>query len=113
MRCCWSQLTTLALSLLLLSHGVTAQLNNETSPTHIFRSVSVAHSCLVARLTVAQRPDLHAPIIDFKILRPELVAPGYIFIAPYRNRDSGPYIYDNFGVRLINTTEAWVLGLGY
>ncbi|KAF2227575.1 ASST-domain-containing protein [Elsinoe ampelina] len=56
-------------------------LNNQTSPTHIFRS----------------RPDLHAPIIDMRILRPELVTPGYIFIAPYRNRDAGPYIYDNYG----------------
>lgn len=80
-ECCWTQLTTLVLSLILLSHGVTAQLNNDTSPTHIFRS----------------RPDLHAPIIDLKILRPELVTPGYIFLAPYRNRDPGPYIYDNFG----------------
>ncbi|KAK8217602.1 hypothetical protein M8818_001361 [Zalaria obscura] len=32
-----------------------------------------------------------------EILEPELVAPGYIFIAPYRNRDPGPYIYDNYG----------------
>ncbi|PNS15326.1 hypothetical protein CAC42_5497 [Sphaceloma murrayae] len=32
-----------------------------------------------------------------QILRPELVTPGYIFIAPYRNRDPGAYIYDNFG----------------
>lgn len=44
-----------------------------------------------------QRPDLHAPIIDFAILRPELVSPGYIFLAPYRNVDPGPYIYDNWG----------------
>jgi len=47
---------------------------------------------------IIQRPDLHAPIIDLKVLRPELVTPGYIFIAPYRNKDPGPYIYDNFGV---------------
>ncbi|KAF2157202.1 hypothetical protein K461DRAFT_218101 [Myriangium duriaei CBS 260.36] len=66
---------------LLLLHGVVGDLNNDTSPTHIFRS----------------RPDLHAPIIDMKILRPELVTPGYVFIAPYRNRDPGAYIYDNFG----------------
>lgn len=57
------------------------QLNNETSPTHTFRS----------------RPDLHAPILEMDILRPELVAPGYIFVAPYRNADPGPYIYDNWG----------------
>lgn len=44
-----------------------------------------------------QRPDLHAPIIDFKVLRPELITPGYVFIAPYRNLDPGPYIYDNYG----------------
>jgi hypothetical protein len=31
------------------------------------------------------------------ILRPELVTPGYIFFAPYRNLDPGPYIYDNWG----------------
>ncbi|KAF4554451.1 Hypothetical protein D9617_4g002050 [Elsinoe fawcettii] len=63
-------------------HGAAAyELNNRTSPTHIFRS----------------RPDLHAPIIDMRILRPELVTPGYIFVAPYRNRDPGAYIYDNYG----------------
>ncbi|KAF2718285.1 MFS general substrate transporter [Polychaeton citri CBS 116435] len=61
--------------------GVAAQLNNATSPTSQFRS----------------RPDLHPPIVNFEILRPELVSPGYIFIAPYRNVDPGPYIYDNFG----------------
>ncbi|KAK4503583.1 hypothetical protein PRZ48_004498 [Zasmidium cellare] len=44
-----------------------------------------------------QRPDLHAPIIEFAVLRPELVLPGYIFLAPYRNLDPGPYIYDNNG----------------
>ncbi|KAF1349616.1 ASST-domain-containing protein [Delphinella strobiligena] len=57
------------------------QLNNETSPTYQFKS----------------RPDLHAPILEIDLLRPELVAPGYIFVAPYRNVDPGPYIYDNFG----------------
>ncbi|CAK4033332.1 hypothetical protein AC578_9619 [Lecanosticta acicola] len=56
-------------------------LDNETSPTHQFKS----------------RPDLHAPILDFAILRPDLVTPGYIFLAPYRNLDPGPYIYDNLG----------------
>ena len=45
----------------------------------------------------SQRPDLHPPIINFQILRPELVTPGYIFLAPYRNIDPGPYIYDNDG----------------
>ncbi|KAJ8105869.1 hypothetical protein OPT61_g9920 [Boeremia exigua] len=58
-----------------------ADLDNTTSPTSVFRS----------------RPDLHAPIISFDILRPELLAPGYIFLAPYRNTDPGPYIYDNNG----------------
>ncbi|EME46364.1 hypothetical protein DOTSEDRAFT_70386 [Dothistroma septosporum NZE10] len=65
----------------LLSNLVGAQLNNDTSPTYQFKS----------------RPDLHAPIIDFAILRPELVTPGYIFFAPFRNIDPGPYIYDNYG----------------
>ncbi|KAI7155803.1 hypothetical protein KC349_g6743 [Hortaea werneckii] len=68
------------LGLLLLRVGQ-AQLNNKTSPTSQFRS----------------RPDLHAPIIDFQVLKPELVQPGYIFLAPYRNVDPGPYIYDNYG----------------
>lgn len=36
-------------------------------------------------------------MLDMTILRPELVAPGYIFLAPYRNVDPGPYIYDNWG----------------
>ncbi|KAK3071324.1 hypothetical protein LTR53_008829 [Teratosphaeriaceae sp. CCFEE 6253] len=67
--------------LLLLLGSASAQLNNDTSPTFSFKS----------------RPDLHAPIIDFTILRPELVSPGYIFLAPYRNLDPGPYIYDNWG----------------
>ncbi|KAI6851728.1 hypothetical protein KC350_g1556, partial [Hortaea werneckii] len=66
--------------LLLLRVGQ-AQLNNNTSPTSQFKS----------------RPDLHAPIIDFQVLKPELVQPGYIFLAPYRNVDPGPYIYDNYG----------------
>ncbi|KAF2864266.1 hypothetical protein K470DRAFT_199661, partial [Piedraia hortae CBS 480.64] len=57
------------------------ELTNETSPTHQFKS----------------RPDLHAPIIQFDILKPELVTPGYLFLAPYRNLDPGPYIYDNAG----------------
>ncbi|KAK4626779.1 hypothetical protein CLAFUW4_05084 [Fulvia fulva] len=65
----------------LFAPDVEAQLNNGTSPTHQFKS----------------RPDLHAPIIDFTILRPELITPGYIFFAPFRNIDPGPYIYDNYG----------------
>jgi len=65
----------------LLVLATSAQLDNYTSPTHQFKS----------------RPDLHAPIIHFDILRPELVTPGYIFLAPYRNLDPGPYIYDNYG----------------
>ncbi|KAK5126027.1 hypothetical protein LTR85_011382 [Meristemomyces frigidus] len=69
------------LGIILLLQDAQAQLNNETAPTSQFKS----------------RPDLHAPIIDFTILRPELVTPGYIFIAPYRNVDPGPYIYDNYG----------------
>lgn len=64
-----------------LTLATSAQLNNFTSPTHQFKS----------------RPDLHAPIVNFDILRPESVTPGYIFLAPYRNLDPGPYIYDNFG----------------
>src|ERR1700761_3697141 len=67
--------------ILLLLQDVRAQLNNETSPTHQFKS----------------RPDLHAPIIETLLLDPDLVDPGYIFIAPYRNIDPGPYIYDNYG----------------
>ena len=57
-------------------------------------------------VTTPQRPDLHAPIVDFPILRPELVSPGYIFVAPYRNLDPGPYIYDNEG-NLIWSGVAW------
>lgn len=55
--------------------------SNASSPTSIFRS----------------RPDLHAPIIELDVLRPERVSPGYVFLAPYRNTDPGPYIYDNAG----------------
>ncbi|THZ82942.1 hypothetical protein D6C84_05363 [Aureobasidium pullulans] len=68
-------------SALLLAGSVLAGLDNETSPTHVFRS----------------RPDLHAPMLEMTLLRPELVAPGYIMLAPYRNVDPGPYIYDNWG----------------
>ncbi|KAK5684140.1 hypothetical protein LTS10_004004 [Elasticomyces elasticus] len=72
---------TWAVALLLLLGAADGQLNNATSPVFSFKS----------------RPDLHAPIIDFTILRPELVTPGYLFLAPYRNLDPGPYIYDNWG----------------
>lgn len=36
-------------------------------------------------------------MLEMDLLRPELLAPGYIFLAPYRNVDPGPYIYDNYG----------------
>ncbi|KAJ9665970.1 hypothetical protein H2201_003881 [Coniosporium apollinis] len=58
-----------------------AQLSNDTSPTSVFYS----------------RPDLRPPAIHLEILKPEAVTPGYLFLAPYRNIDSGPYIYDNYG----------------
>lgn len=70
-----------SLSTLLFIPYASANLDNSSSPTSIFRS----------------RPDLHAPIIQLDILRPELVTPGYVFLAPYRNIDPGPYIYDNYG----------------
>ncbi|GAB7366271.1 hypothetical protein MBLNU230_g7829t1 [Neophaeotheca triangularis] len=75
----WS--TCLTVFLLLLVDGARAQLNNKTSPTSQFKS----------------RPDLHPPIITFDVLKPDLVTPGYVFLAPYRNVDPGPYIYDNAG----------------
>jgi hypothetical protein len=53
-----------------------------------------------------QRPDLNAPIIDVKILREDLAEKGYIFIAPYRNVDPGPYIYDNRG-ELVWSGPGW------
>lgn len=34
------------------------------------------------------------------MLWPDFVSPGYIFLSPYRNLDPGPYIYDNYGVRI-------------
>ncbi|KAH6637526.1 ASST-domain-containing protein [Boeremia exigua] len=78
----WFQpLSSLCATLFVLLDLAAADLDNTTSPTSIFRS----------------RPDLHAPIINFDILRPELLAPGYLFLAPYRNTDPGPYIYDNNG----------------
>ncbi|KAF1365106.1 hypothetical protein EJ07DRAFT_161218 [Lizonia empirigonia] len=77
----FQQLSSLCTVLAVILGPVEAGLDNNTSPTSVFRS----------------RPDLHAPIIHFDILRPELVAPGYIFLAPYRNTDPGPYIYDNNG----------------
>ncbi|KAF2086330.1 hypothetical protein K490DRAFT_74565 [Saccharata proteae CBS 121410] len=61
--------------------GALADLDNFTSPTYFFHT----------------RPELHAPILHFDILYPQLVSPGYIFVAPYRNIDPGPYIYDNHG----------------
>ncbi|OCK74212.1 hypothetical protein K432DRAFT_420425 [Lepidopterella palustris CBS 459.81] len=69
------------LILLSLILTVFADLDNSSSPTSVFRS----------------RPDLHAPIVTLELLRPELVSPGYVFLAPYRNIDPGPYIYDNDG----------------
>ncbi|KAI5359650.1 Putative arylsulfotransferase [Septoria linicola] len=73
-------LSCLSISALLIG-GTRAELSNNTSPTHQFKS----------------RPDLHAPILNFEILQPEKLVPGLIFFAPYRNVDPGPYIYDNFG----------------
>ncbi|KAJ9631942.1 hypothetical protein H2203_000343 [Taxawa tesnikishii (nom. ined.)] len=35
--------------------------------------------------------------MKMEIMKQELVSPGYVFIAPYRNVDPGPYIYDNWG----------------
>ncbi|KAK8162912.1 ASST-domain-containing protein [Phyllosticta citrichinensis] len=64
-----------------LSAFASADLNNDTSPTSFFHT----------------RPELHAPIIHFDVLWPDFVSPGYIFLAPYRNIDPGPYIYDNHG----------------
>ncbi|KAL1639436.1 hypothetical protein SLS58_007868 [Diplodia intermedia] len=73
----------LAVALLLLSFiaSARADLNNDTSPTFFFHS----------------RPEIHAPIIQFDVLWPDFVSPGYIFLSPYRNVDPGPYIYDNYG----------------
>ena len=34
-----------------------------------------------------------------EIHKPELMSPGLIFMAPYQADQSGPYIYDNYGVR--------------
>ncbi|WPH00199.1 MFS general substrate transporter [Acrodontium crateriforme] len=76
----WISLCSAILALLLAS-GANADLNNITSPTFQFRS----------------RPDLHAPMINLAILQPDRIVPGYIMLAPYRNVDPGPYIYDNWG----------------
>ncbi|QIW97313.1 hypothetical protein AMS68_002831 [Peltaster fructicola] len=75
----WCSALWLILSLLFVH--TSADLTNETSPTHQFKS----------------RPDLHAPIIELTIHRPELILPGYLFLAPYRNLAPGPHIYDNYG----------------
>ncbi|KAI9653761.1 MAG: hypothetical protein M1821_006956 [Bathelium mastoideum] len=73
-------LSLLFLTLLLLEFA-SCELNNWTSPVFTFQT----------------RPEIHAPIVGFDVLRPELVTPGFIFTAPYRNVDSGVYIYDNYG----------------
>lgn len=57
-------------------------------------------------MATLQRPDLHPPIIDFPILRPELLEDGYVFVAPYHALDSGPYIYDKLG-NLIWSGAGW------
>ncbi|KAK5175626.1 uncharacterized protein LTR77_000765 [Saxophila tyrrhenica] len=80
----------ICIGLFLLLREARGEVNNETSPTHIFKS----------------RPDLHAPMIDILLLQPDLVEPGYIFIAPYRNLDPGPYIYDNQG-ELVWSGAGW------
>ncbi|KAI9702216.1 MAG: hypothetical protein M1820_006298 [Bogoriella megaspora] len=78
----WSSLLSLRIFyVLVLIQFVACDLNNFTSPTFFFQT----------------RPEIHAPIVNFDILRPELVTPGYVFTAPYRNVDSGVYIYDNYG----------------
>jgi hypothetical protein len=45
-------------------------------------------------------------MITTELLNTELVEPGYIFIAPYRNVDPGPYIYDNYG-NLVWSGAGW------
>lgn len=80
LRMAWRVCLTFVIFLSLTSN-TSADLNNETSPTHSFKT----------------RPDIHAPIIDLRISRPELISPGYLFLAPYRNVAPGPYIYDNDG----------------
>ena len=46
-----------------------------------------------------QRPDLSAPLLDIHHSVPELLAPGYLFVAAWKTDevDVGPYIYDTQG----------------
>lgn len=55
--------------------------NNDSQPISIFRS----------------RPDLQAPILRplEGLHKPDKMAPGYFFVAPYTNMQQGVYIYDN------------------
>ncbi|BAE60645.1 unnamed protein product [Aspergillus oryzae RIB40] len=45
------------------------------------------------------RPDLYPPALTIEHSVPGKVTPGYIFVGPYEAANSGPYIYDNEGVR--------------
>lgn len=94
--------------------------NNESQPISIFRSVRLfnkrAHRDMHAAgktprrglLTFRpeQRPDLLAPILTplEGIHRPDRMAPGYFFVAPYTNMQEGLYIYDNNAVSTWSST---------
>jgi hypothetical protein len=47
-----------------------------------------------------QRPDLVAPIVTILEYKPELVAQGYYFIAPYQQIQETVHIYDNDGASI-------------
>lgn len=96
--------TALVLCLLCCSlHTVAA--DNVTQPISIFRSVSASLPSRNGPFCAnrAQRPDLVSPIVTILERKPDLVAPGYYFLAPYQQIQESVHIYDNNGARSTST----------
>ncbi|KAF2218113.1 hypothetical protein CERZMDRAFT_31767, partial [Cercospora zeae-maydis SCOH1-5] len=59
-----------------------------------------------------KRPDIATPYLNVTTLDKSSVSPGYIFISPFKNRFSGPLIFDHFGDLLWSGSEAFSFSAG-
>ncbi|GIZ43425.1 hypothetical protein CKM354_000665300 [Cercospora kikuchii] len=58
------------------------------------------------------RPDIAVPHLNVTILDRSTVSPGYIFISPFKNHISGPFIYDQFGELIWSGSETFSASTG-
>lgn len=76
--------------------------SNAQNLLHAKRAISTSERPFYKFIT---RPDIDAPVFNIKVHKPNIIAPGYWFIAPYGNLGQakptdywvGPYIYDGDG----------------